>query len=87
MSPELFIWILFHINPPSHSSNDEIFVARERPTRTFHFRKDLAASKYQDAVLKDGSVQEHLGVTWQFNMEKAPLWEVHLKEWYSQNVA
>lgn len=29
-----------------------------------HFRKDLAASKYQDAVLKDGSVQEHLGVTW-----------------------
>ena len=36
-----------------------------------------AASKYLDAVFKDGSVHEHLtglGVTWQFNVERAPWW-------------
>ena len=36
-----------------------------------------AAAKYLGTVLKDGSVQEHLtrlGVTWQFNVERAPWW-------------
>ena len=36
-----------------------------------------AASKFLDAVFKDGSVQEHLtelGVNWQFNVEQAQWW-------------
>lgn len=36
-----------------------------------------AAAKYLDTVFKDGSVQAYLtglGVTWQFNVERAPWW-------------
>ena len=36
-----------------------------------------AAAKYLDLVFKDGDVKEHLtglGVTWQFNVERAPWW-------------
>ena len=56
------------------------FVARRGLPR--HFISDngktfKAASKYLDTIFKDGSVQEHLkglGVTWQFNVERAPWW-------------
>ena len=36
-----------------------------------------AAAKYLDAVFKDGTLQTHLngiGVTWKFNVERAPWW-------------
>jgi len=56
------------------------FVARRGLPKRFisdNGKTFKAASKYLDAVFKDGSVQEHLtglGVTWQFNVERAPWW-------------
>ena len=56
------------------------FVARRGLPRRFisdNGKTFKAASKYLDTVFKDGSVQEHLtglGVTWQFNVERAPWW-------------
>ena len=56
------------------------FVARRGLPRRFvsdNGKTFKAASKYQDTIFKDGSVQEHLkglGVTWHFNVEWAPWW-------------
>ena len=56
------------------------FVARRGLPRRFisdNGKTFKAASKYLDAVFKDGSLQEYLtglGVTWQFNVERAPWW-------------
>ena len=56
------------------------FVARRGLPRQFISKNGKtfkAASKYLDTTFKDGSVQEHLtglGVTWQFNVERALWW-------------
>jgi hypothetical protein len=56
------------------------FVARRGLPRRFisdNGKTFKAASKYLETVFKDGLVQEHLtglGVTWQFNVERAPWW-------------
>ena len=56
------------------------FVARRCLPRCFisdNGKTFKVVPKYLDAVFKDGSVQEHLtglGVTWQFNVERAPWW-------------
>ena len=56
------------------------FIARRGLPRRFisdNGKTFKAASKYLDTVFKDGIVQEHLtglGVTWQFNVERAPWW-------------
>ena len=52
MSPELFIWIPFHINPPSHSSNDETFVARRGLLRCFIYGKTLQHQNTRMLCLK-----------------------------------
>ena len=56
------------------------FVARRGLPRCFNSdngKTFKAAAKYLDAIFKDGLVQEYLtglGVTWQFNVERAPWW-------------
>ena len=56
------------------------FIARRGLPRRFisdNGKTFKAASKYLETIFKDGLVQEHLtglGVTWQFNVERAPWW-------------
>ena len=56
------------------------FVARRGLPKRFisdNGKTFKAAARYLDSVFKDGTVQEHLtglGVTWQFNVERAPWW-------------
>ena len=56
------------------------FVARRGLPKRFisdNGKTFKAAARYLDSVFKDETVQEHLtglGVTWQFNVERAPWW-------------